>query len=216
MIIKLKQSLDIAMSDPQGNENLISSLNFSLLSAYKAEEEFWRQQSRIMWLSSEDNKFGYFHDVAKGRRARNRMTVIEGSDGTTYFEEEQIAGQILAYFTDIFSSAANLNTTANTREIVEFSIMPTVSDVANEKITWIPDAAEIKHALFLIHPDKAPGPDGFSASFFHSNWSTIGSALISEVQSFFRTGCLPPVTNITYVRLIPKITAAKQVWIIDQ
>jgi len=65
--------------------------------------------------------------------------------------------------------------------------------------------------LFLIHPDKAPGPDGFSASFFHSNWSTVGPALILEIQNFFRTGYMPPASNTTHVRLIPKVTGAKLV-----
>lgn len=70
-IDELKQDLDVAMSDPQGNDILIASLNTKLLLAYKAEEEFWRQRCRNMWLSAGDKNPSYFHAVAKGRRARN-------------------------------------------------------------------------------------------------------------------------------------------------
>ena len=44
-----------------------------------------------------------------------------------------------------------------------------------------------------------------------SIWSTIGPALISEIQIFFRTGYMPPASNSTHVRLIPKITGTKLV-----
>jgi len=30
-------------------------------------------------------------------------------------------------------------------------------------------AIEIKHALFLMNPDTAPGPNGFNAFFFQKN-----------------------------------------------
>lgn len=208
-INKLKQRLDVAMSDPKGDDKLINDLNLGLMVAYKAEEEFWRQRSRIMWLSLGDKNSGYFHAIAKGRRARDRMTVIKDAEGIAYYEEEQIAGQIKEYFSGIYSSDFTTTGLASTVEIVGSAISPSIAPDTNESICFIPTAAEIKNALFLIHPDKAPGPDGFSASFFHSNWSTTGPALISEVQAVVRTGSLPPVTNVTYVRLIPKITGAK-------
>lgn len=102
-ITKIKLRLDREMSNPQGDDQLIPTLNMELRVAYKAEEDFWRQRSRIMWLSLGDKNSGYFHVVAKGRRARNRMTVIEGSDGTAYFEEDQIAKQIITYFSEMFT-----------------------------------------------------------------------------------------------------------------
>lgn len=65
--------------------------------------------------------------------------------------------------------------------------------------------------MFAIHPDKAPGPDGFSASFFLSNWEVVGPAIIKEIQHFFVTGSLPNTINETHIRLIPKILSPKAV-----
>lgn len=81
----------------------------------------------------------------------------------------------------------------------------------NKHLSSVPTDAEVKNALFSIHPYKAPGPDGFSACFFHSNWEAVGSVVTKEVQSFFRTGILPDSINETHVRLIPKIQAPKLV-----
>ena len=65
--------------------------------------------------------------------------------------------------------------------------------------------------MFAIHPDKVPGPDGFSASFFQSNWTTVDPAITKEIQNFFITGALPYSINSTHIRFIPKITSPKLV-----
>lgn len=34
--------------------------------------------------------------------------------------------------------------------------------------------ADVRRALFDMHPSKAPGPDGFTALFFQKNWQVVG------------------------------------------
>lgn len=87
---------------------------------------------------------------------------------------------------------------------MEQALEPKVSVEENEELIAIPNASEIKAAIFSIHADKAPGLDGFSASFFHSNWEVIGADIVMEIQ-FFTTGTVPPKINDTFIRLIPKI-----------
>ncbi|CAA7062301.1 unnamed protein product [Microthlaspi erraticum] len=91
------------------------------------------------------------------------------------------------------------------------ALKPCISDDVNSHLTSIPTPDEIKQACFAIHPDKAPGPDGFSAGFFQANWDTVSSKIITEIQSFFTTGILPKNINATHVRLIPKVTSPKKV-----
>jgi len=81
----------------------------------------------------------------------------------------------------------------------------------NDSLTCLPTALEIKQACFSIHPDKAPSPDGFSASFFQTNWNTISDEVTSEIQAFFISGLLPQKINHTHVRLIPKILVPQKV-----
>lgn len=52
-----------------------------------------------------------------------------------------------------------------------------------------PTLAEIKKAMFAIHPDKAPGPDGFSACFFQANWKVVAHAISKDVTEFFEPEC---------------------------
>lgn len=65
--------------------------------------------------------------------------------------------------------------------------------------------------VFPIHADKAPGPDGFSPSYFHANWSAIGPAICQETKEFFKSGLLPRTINETHVRLITKVHDPRKV-----
>lgn len=168
----LREQLDAAMSNPIPDDAAIHELNKKLLTAYKSEEEFWRQRSRQLWLTLGDANTSYFHAVTKGRKARNRLSVIEDADGLPCFEEEQISNVICRYYDKLFTSSPH-----DGRQTIEKALAPCISNNTNETLIREPSPQEIKEATFAIHADKAPGPDGFSASLFQSNWEVLGPAI---------------------------------------
>ena len=87
----LRSQLDNDMSNQVPDDDLIHKINVQLLTAYKQEEEYWKQRSRQMWLALGDSNTSYFHATTKARKSKNRLTVIENEDGVPWFEEEQIA-----------------------------------------------------------------------------------------------------------------------------
>ena len=131
---------------------------------------------------------------------------MEDEDGLPVFEEEQISSLICKYHDKLFASILS-----NCAETVDITINPCISPYTNEKLIKIPSSTEIKTATFAIPADKAPGPEGFSASFFQSNWEVIEPAIVNEIQTFFATGVPSPSLNETHVRLIPKTLNAKRV-----
>jgi hypothetical protein len=62
-----------------------------------------------------------------------------------------------------------------------------------------------------MHPLKAPGPDGFSASFFQKHWATVGPGVREAVLHFLHTGIFDSSLNATYIALIPKVSPASKV-----
>ncbi|XP_009107743.1 uncharacterized protein LOC103833410 [Brassica rapa] len=183
----------------QTAEEVIAEINKELMDAYRSEEAFWKQRSRLLWLTLGDKNTGFFHAVSKGRKARNRLTVMENAHGEAVYEEELIAVEIARYFKDIFTT-----TSTDVGEVISRALSRKITDETNATLTSIPSAKEIKKALFAIHPDKAPGPDGFSASFFQANWDAVGPAIVAEVREFFITGSMPARINRTHMRLILK------------
>lgn len=197
------------MSSDTSTTEQISTINNKLLLAYQAEEEFWKQRSRQLWLTLGDKNTGYFHAATKGRKAINNCSVIEDETGQAFHEEEQIAQVISDYFQNLFISQEDHGELR--ASIVEEAVTPCISQETNENLVRPPTPEEIRQACFAIHADKAPGPDGFSASFFQANWSTVGEKIVMEIQNFFSSGDLPRNINHTHVRLIPKITSPKKV-----
>ncbi|KAK2641987.1 hypothetical protein Ddye_023750 [Dipteronia dyeriana] len=64
---------------------------------------------------------------------------------------------------------------------------------------------EIREACFSLHPNKAPGPDGFNAHFFKKTWHIVGDDVINAIQEFFHSGLLLKELNATILALVPKV-----------
>ncbi|KAK0581565.1 hypothetical protein LWI29_015235 [Acer saccharum] len=64
---------------------------------------------------------------------------------------------------------------------------------------------EIRDVCFSLHPNKAPGPDGFNAHFFKKTWDIVGEDVINAIQGFFRFGLLLKELNATIIALVPKV-----------
>ncbi|KAG7591058.1 Ribonuclease H-like superfamily [Arabidopsis thaliana x Arabidopsis arenosa] len=201
-----KEKLDQALTDTTPDLALIQTLSQSLRETYEAEENYWRQRSRQLWLALGDRNSSYFHATTRGRRALNRFSVIENDDGTVFFEEEHITAVISEYFSKIYSSQPK-----ESSGIIHKAVKCVVTEEMNRSLLQMPSVEEIKNACFSIHGDKAPGPDGFTACFFQSNWKTMEKEIVAEIRNFFDTGILPAEVNKTHIRLIPKIQNPQKV-----
>lgn len=184
------------MISPTPNETLLTSFVESLKAAYSAEEAFWKQKSRQLWLQLGDRNTSFFHASTRKRFAINKFSALENEEGIAVYEEDQIEKVITDYFRNMFTSRSGMND--QKRAIVMGALVPVISTDDNQLLIKDPSACEVKEALFAIHPDKAPGPDGFSANFFQSNWEVVGPDIITEVQEFFRLGTLSRSSNDTY------------------
>lgn len=173
---KLEQALSASIPDSP----LIASLSAKLELAYKEEESFWKQRSRINWLHSGDRNTSFFHAVTRGRRALNSFSVIEDEMGIEFVEEDQIANTFSQVFQGIFTTNGN-----SEFQLIDEILQPKITEAMNESLIAIPSLLEIKEAVLAINPSKAPGPDGFSSKFYQAYWPTIGIDVSREIRSFF-------------------------------
>ena len=206
LIEENKFELETALTSPANDTTLIQRITNELSAAYQAEEEHWRQRSRVLWLNLGDRNSGFFHAVSRNRKRANAFSVIEDINGVMVHQEEQIARVIVSHFQTMYTT-----TEGSSRDTVEEALSGKITADQNTELIKQPSAAEVREAVLSIHADKAPGPDGFSASFFHTNWDAIGPEIVKEVQAFFGTGTLPARINETFIRLIPKIQSPQKV-----
>lgn len=165
LILKTQTTLEDALSAVVSGSQCIDSLTATLRLAYKEEEQFWHQRSRIQWLENGDRNTRFFHAITRQRRMVNSFSVIEDDNGREVHEEPQIAAVIEGYFEKIFTSTNNTNFSALTT-----ILSSKVSVEMNDFLTSIPSDSEIHQAVLSINGGKAPGPDGFSAKFYQSYW----------------------------------------------
>lgn len=160
---------EAALSAPNHNQALISSLSDNLEKSYLSEELFWRQQSRLLWLHSGNRNSSYFHAITRGRRVVNSLSGLENELGQEVVEDDQITATVSNYFQKIFTTCSS-----DDYLLVEEDIQPQITTEINDTLTLVPKTTEIKEAMLYIHPDKALEPGGFLASFYHSYWDSIG------------------------------------------
>lgn len=79
-----------------------------------------------------------------------------------------------------------------------------ISQQMNESLEAKVTKDEVKKALFDMDPDKAPGPDGFSARFVQTCWPIIEKYLLKMVQKSQNIQKIGGSTNSVFLALIPK------------
>ena len=74
----------------------------------------------------------------------------------------------------------------------------------NQHLLRLATEEEVKKALFMMHPEKARGPDGMTALFFQHSWHIIKNDLLEMVNNFLVSGEMDTHLNITNICMIPK------------
>lgn len=162
------------------------------------EEEELRLKSRQLWLTKGDRNTKFFFNAIKSRIASNNFRHLLKEDGSTSTNIQSIYEEAPEFYRTLFNQSHYWSIFP--RLVVKRFLTESSRSWIIRDITDI----EIKRALFQMHPDKAPGPDGFNAHFYQKNWDVIKCNVIDAVTSFFRDGKLLKQVNHTFLTLIPK------------
>lgn len=92
-------------------------------------------------------------------------------------------------------------------EAIECRVTPAMNQQFLAEITM----EDVSTALNQMGALKAPGPDGYSASFFQQNWGTIQREVCNAIFHFFHLEELDDHINATNIALVPKKTFATHV-----
>lgn len=179
--------------------NMYNEVRWQFMNLLEKQEVYWRQRAKNFWLREGDNNTRYFHKFASGRRRNNSLDRIQDGNGDWKETTQEIRAVVEGYFNQLFASA-NLGGNLSDRELV-----PQVTSRENEDLIAEVTMEEVKEAVFSMHPDKSPGPDGLNPAFFQSFWKVVGADVVTFCQTFMNTGALPDEVNHSLVCLIPKV-----------
>lgn len=136
-----------------------------LLKASLAEEEYWRLKSHSLWLKVGDRNSSFFHKQAQARKCLNSISEIK-VETTTHREFRCIKNAAFTHLKNLYSEEEALG---HVSSLVN-EVPSLITDRKNQFLDAEISNNEIKTTLFAMEPDKAPGPNGFTARFLQSCW----------------------------------------------
>ena len=161
LVEELKEKVEGLYADDNATTEKIAAALKKLSDALKAEEIFWKQKSRVFWLRKGDRNTKKIHALTKQRRARNKITQLLDANGNIVEDEEGLVAIDTSYFRQIFESSK-----AEDIEEALAQVPTTITGAMNDNLTAPVSEWEVKLALFAMHPEKTPGPDGMTALFY--------------------------------------------------
>ncbi|KAL0293592.1 UNVERIFIED_CONTAM: hypothetical protein Sradi_6927600 [Sesamum radiatum] len=165
------------------------------------EVNMLKQRAKLAWLKGGDNCSKIFFRKITARRAYQRVYQIQNDDGHILTEGTAVS-EFVNYFKKLFGGS---HRHSQNLEYLQPFVKHLISEEEATQITAPVQRHEIKDALFDINEDSAPGPDGFSSSFFKATWAVIGEDVCRAIMEFFNHGRLLKQLNATLLTLIPKV-----------
>uniref|UniRef100_A0A803PDL7 Reverse transcriptase domain-containing protein n=1 Tax=Cannabis sativa TaxID=3483 RepID=A0A803PDL7_CANSA len=162
------------------------------------KEIFWRQRSKQLWLQAGDKNSKYFHASASKRRRNNQLSSLKDDNGNLVSWDNGLDKVVIKYFEDLFLAGSS-----DWEDVLQ-CVDSSISTQQNEDLLRPISETEVKTALFQMHPDKSPGPDGMNPAFYQKYWHIVGHDVVVSVQKFFCSCSMPVGLNDTNVVLIPK------------
>ncbi|KAK3184200.1 hypothetical protein Dsin_031486 [Dipteronia sinensis] len=187
---------DIALNVSNANEKVmliqgrIGSEGFS-------DDLFCLETSALADLDSVLEQHEIFLKEKRGNKALSFIQIGENIS----CDPTKIGGHVSFFYQHLFSDPGIDN--------LDFSLirehvpsLVTVDD--NASILRVPSFDEVRSTVFAMDPLSAPGPDGFSGSFYSHCWEIVGHDVVLAVQDFFHTGLVFSGLNSNFLVLIPK------------
>ena len=143
-------------------------LSKELYELMQAEEEFYKQKSRIRWLREGDANTNFFHKSIAIRQNKGTISTLTDSDGNKILTHLELAKKAVSYFQKLIGTADE-SVTGCSLSLLEELFGTSITSEANADLARSVTSDEIKSTMFGIDGDKAPGPDGFTAHFFKTS-----------------------------------------------
>jgi len=132
----------------------------------------------------------------------NNVTFINNQQGERVETHEDMEKEFTTYFQDILKEPEG-NREAAIRVITQH-IPCIITEDHNLKLLQPTSLREIEEAMGQLKDGKAPGPDGFTANFYHEFWELIKEEVWELVEESRSMHWILPALNTTFITLVPK------------
>ncbi|KAJ9674856.1 hypothetical protein PVL29_024033 [Vitis rotundifolia] len=135
--------------------------------------------------------------MANAHRRNNSLDRVL-INGERLSEEQEVREGIVNNFQQLLSEDARWKAEIGGIQLDQISQL----EAENLEVPF--DEAEIFSALLEVDGDKAPGPDGVTAAFWHTCWDFAKEEILEMFKEFHENGSFLKSLNNTFLVLIPK------------
>lgn len=156
-----------------------------------------RLEPNKMGSDGEMQTLSTFIELLLQEKKRNTIAKLR-IGGNDVFDQTAIKEDIRNYYINLFSDNNNM---ASSFDAFSFPQM------GEENKEWLErnfSKDEVWGVIKNMGSNKSPGPDGFTAEFYKSCWSTIKGNFMRMLNDFYKYGTLDWRLNSSFITLIPK------------
>ena len=160
----------------------------------KAYLSFLYQKAHLSWMKEGDGNTRLFHTYIKRRRRENGIFSVLNEKGERVTDEEKIQEVFINFYKNHMGYRMERRLGIN-KKIMKRG--PVVDMVQQRHLVDRYQQEEVRGVFMEIPGSKAPGPDGFSSSFFQDCREVVGEKLSEAVCSCLNAGKLLKQVNST-------------------
>lgn len=177
----------------------VFDLKEKLSSILLQENSYWRQRAKNFWLRDGDTNSKFFHASATARKKRNKIQRLKVHNDVWVDSQQGLHDIAYSYFSNIYQARQCYCSP------VISCLHRYISDDDNDVLTAPFTEEEFLRAVFDMHPDKFPDPDGLNSGFYQRFWPILGKDVFYVSCSWLASGHFPDSSNDTNIVLAPKV-----------
>ena len=124
------------------------------------------------------------------------MRELKAKDGTLIQGQTAISNEVRTFFEQLYTNEEPVP--LHVMETMVSDIPPLISHEDRLRLESPISEEEFKKAIWSLHPDKAPGPDGFPICFYRIFWFLVKKDLMRLI-SWMAKGNMGGATNSTFL-----------------
>ncbi|CDY57647.1 BnaAnng14890D [Brassica napus] len=197
------QSLDSPSAETFLQESILSQKWHFLR---QIEESYFKQKSRINWLSLGDQNTTFFQRMCQARASYNAIRSFLLASGEFIVDPLEMSHLAVGHFKSVLGPEGSVLRRQFTPLAWFHSLTPFRCSVAQQnQMILLPTSEEITRIMFKLNPNKAPGPDGLSSGFFKAAWGIPQRATLASLSDN-GNWTLPPARTENQIELQAYLT----------
>lgn len=159
------------------------------------------------WVIKGDSNSKFFHLYANGRRRKNFITFLETDHGEVT-DQQDIMNHVISFYKQLFGPNQDCSMRLS-HAFWSSGVMLTEAEIFELDKPF--KLEEVKEAIMSMKRDSAPGPNGFSVTFFQQLWEVVKDDYFKMFEDFHRGYLDIKRLNYGVITLVPKTQQANNI-----